>query len=53
MGHYYGKGKSTLDGANIVYTMMISGGGAGLIRSGILFLDATYATCSVGLRATL
>jgi hypothetical protein len=25
----------------------------GLIRSGILFLDATYATCSVGLRATL
>ncbi len=26
---------------------------AGLIRSGILFLDATYATCSVGLRATL
>jgi hypothetical protein len=26
---------------------------AGLIRGGILFLDATYATCSVGLRATL
>ncbi len=25
----------------------------GLIRSGILFLDATYATCSVGLRVTL
>ncbi len=24
----------------------------GLIRGGILFLDATYATCSVGLRAT-
>ncbi len=26
---------------------------AGLIRGGILFLDATYATCSVGLRTTL
>jgi len=26
---------------------------AGLIRSGILFLDATYATCSIGLRTTL
>ncbi len=26
---------------------------SGLIRSGILFLDATYATCSVGLRTTL
>jgi hypothetical protein len=25
----------------------------GLIRGGILFLDATYATCFVGLRATL
>jgi hypothetical protein len=25
----------------------------GLIRSGILFLDVTYATCSVGLHVTL
>ncbi len=33
--------------------MIKEGFKAGLIRGGILFLDATYATCSVGLRAIL
>ncbi len=37
-------------GRNVLETNRVI---AGLIRSGILFLDATYATCSVGLRATL